>query len=186
MKKLHSFAFYALVTPAIALSSGAVLAGQSTDLDIEPQSTQRDQDQRDKDAKKSAQGEQSSQHARQADSDPAADRRSANVSDKPRMENRGYLGSAPANGMKASNLIGAEVKNTGNENVGSVSDLVLDRKGQVVAIVVGVGGFLGMGERDVAIGWDDVTRSGTPDEMELRIDVTREGLRAAPEYKKPD
>jgi sporulation protein YlmC with PRC-barrel domain len=88
--------------------------------------------------------------------------------------------------MHASDLIGAKVKTTGGEDVGPVNDLIIDEKGQVAAIVVGVGGFLGMGQRDVAIGWDDVTRSGTADDLELRIDATREDLRSAPEFKKLD
>lgn len=66
--------------------------------------------------------------------------------DKLRTKNRGYMGSAPANGMQASNLIGAEFKTSSDEDVGSVSDLIIDENGQVAAIVVGVDGFLGMGE----------------------------------------
>lgn len=99
------------------------------------------------------------------------------------MGNRGYMSSAPAEGMRANNLIGATVRTTGDEDVGSVSDLIIDDSGQVVGIVVGVGGFLGLGEKDVAIGWDDVTRSGASDEQELRIDVTREDLESAPEFE---
>jgi len=55
-----------------------------------------------------------------------------------------------------------------------------------VAIVVGVGGFQGIAEKDVAIDWGEVTRSGTSDEneQELRINVTREDLRSAPDFEK--
>lgn len=63
-----------------------------------------------------------------------------------------------------------------------MSDLIIDKDGQVVAVVVGVGGFLGMGEKNVAIPWDDVTKSGTAEEQELRIDATREELQSAPEF----
>lgn len=157
MKKLHSFAFYALVTPAITLGAGSVLAEPTSgqDMDREPQSTQRDKD------------------ATQADS---------NARDQSRKENRGYLSSAPTNGMRASSLIDAEVKTTGDEDMGTVSDLIIDKNGEIVAVVVGVGGFLGMGEKDVAIGWGHVTKSGTGDDQELKIDVTRESLRAAPSF----
>lgn len=55
-----------------------------------------------------------------------------------------------------------------------------------MAIVVGVGGFLAIFERDVAIGRDDVTRSGTSDDQELRIKVTREDLNSAPEFESQD
>jgi len=109
--------------------------------------------------------------------------------DQSRMQQRGYLRSIPANGWQASNLIGAEVKTTKGEEVGSVNDLIIDEKGQVAAIVVGVGGFLGMGEKDVAIGWGDVTKSsksGKSDKDELQINLTRESLMSAPEFKRAD
>lgn len=152
MKKLHSFAFYALVTPVIALGAGPLLAQQATgqDKDRKLQSTQQDQT---------------------------------------RMQKQSYMRSTPAKGRQASNLIGAEVKTTNNEDVGSVSDLIIDESGQVVAVVVGVGGFLGMGEKDVAIGWGDITKSGKSgksDKNELRIKATREDLMSAPEFKQAD
>jgi len=169
MKKLHSLALYALVTPVITFGAGSVLAQSSegTDVDRVQQSNQRNQD-----------ATQSKPGARQGNQNTQRD--------QARMQYRGYMDSAPANGMQASNLIGAEVKTTNNEKVGSVSDLIIDDKGQIVGIVVGVGGFLGMGEKDVAIGWDDVTRSGSSDKDELKIKATREELMSAPEFKRAD
>ncbi|MFL1467557.1 PRC-barrel domain-containing protein [Marinobacter sp. HN1S83] len=168
MKKLHSLAFYALVTPTIALGSGAVLAEQSgyKDVDKEQQSAQPDQD-----------AMESTTSTAQSDQ---------KTGDQSSMQNQGYLASAPANGMQASDLIGADVKTTGDEDVGAVSDLIIDQNGQVVAVVVGVGGFLGMGEKDVAIGWDDVTKLGASDEQDLRIDLTREDLEGAPEFERQE
>lgn len=164
MKKLHSFAFYALVTPAIALSSGAVLAQQSTgqNADREQQSTEGNQG-----AMKS--GTKTVQSGQE-------------MGDQSGMHNQGYMDSVPANGMHASDLIGAEIKTAGDEDVGAVEDLIIDKNGQVVAVVVSVGGFLGMGEKNVAIAWDDLTKSGASDMQDLRIDVTREQLQSAPEY----
>ncbi len=181
MNKLHSLAFYALVTPVITLGAGSLLAEESTELEIDhqQQSTQRDQG-----AKQSTQGEQGSQHANQPDSHPGVD--GQNMREQAQMKHRGYMNAAPVNGTQASDLIGAEVKTTGGENVGPVDDLIIDKNGNVVAIVVGVGGFLGMGEKDVAIGWDDVTRTGTYDDLELQIEATREQLRDAPEFETRD
>lgn len=165
MKKLHSFVFYALVTPTIALSSAAVLAEQSYGQDTEQkqQTAQPGQD-----ATKSA-----------AKTAPADQK----MSDQAATKSQGSMGSDPAKGMQVSSLIGAEVKNTADEGIGSVSDLIIDRNGQVLAIVVGVGGFLGMGEKNVAVGWDEVTISGTADKQELRTDMTREELQSASEFK---
>jgi sporulation protein YlmC with PRC-barrel domain len=87
------------------------------------------------------------------------------------------------NGIHASDLMGVQVTTTGGDEVGPVSDLVIDQDGQVVGIVLGVGGFLGMGEKNVAIGWDDVSITGTADELELEIGQSRESLMSAPEFE---
>lgn len=182
MKKLHSLTFYALVTPVIAMSSAALFAQESTDqdLDRDQRSTEYDRDTK-KANPQTTKSDKSTIHEQKHDSRTAADQQ--NMRDQSSMKNRGYMASAPASGMQASDLIGAEVKTSADEDVGTVSNLLIDENGQIVAVVVGVGGFLGMGERDVAIGWDDVTKSGASDDLELRIDVTRDGLRSAPEYK---
>lgn len=51
----------------------------------------------------------------------------------------------------ASRLIGTTVVSANNESIGDVNDVLMDRGGQSVAVVVGVGGFLGIGEKDVAV-----------------------------------
>ncbi|GEO14665.1 hypothetical protein MAE02_23610 [Microvirga aerophila] len=56
-----------------------------------------------------------------------------------------------ANQMMASDLIGTRVVSANNESIGDINDVIVDRNGQAVAAVVGVGGFLGIGEKDVAI-----------------------------------
>lgn len=57
---------------------------------------------------------------------------------------------------RASKLDGLNVYNNNNEKIGDISELLLDESGKVQAVVVGVGGFLGMGEHDVAIPFDQV------------------------------
>lgn len=181
MKKLHSLAFYALFTPVITLGASSLLAGQSTGQDStsQQQSGQYGQD-LPQSHPQAGQGEQSQYGTSQSNSSKAAgiDRSAA----QSRMQHRGFLSSAPANGLQASNLIGAGVSTSTGESMGSVSDLIIDENGQVVAVIVGVGGYLGMGERNVAIGWDDVTRSGSASMQELKVNVTRESLRDAKEY----
>ncbi|HEX5792230.1 MAG TPA: PRC-barrel domain-containing protein [Rheinheimera sp.] len=164
MKKLNSLVFYALVAPVVALGAGTVLAQQPVD--------------------KTSQSDLNKQHAMQTEAQKEIDRKS--IQGKTRMQNSDYLGSVPANGAHASHLIGADVQTANNEDIGDVSDLIIGSDGQVMAIVVSVGGFLGMGEKDVAIGWDHIKRSGTADDMELRVDVTRDELKAAPTFTKRD
>lgn len=167
MKKLNSIALCALITPVLTLSAGSALAGEPTveDNDHEQRSAQHEYN----------------KSENQSHSKTALER--FNKADQTYMENRGFLDVIPADGLQASTLIGAEVKTTNGEDVGPVNELIIDSKGQVVAIVIGVGGFLGMGEKDVAIGWDDVTKTGNADDQELRIAMTREELSAAPEFE---
>ncbi|MGV3634252.1 MAG: PRC-barrel domain-containing protein [Pseudorhodoplanes sp.] len=58
----------------------------------------------------------------------------------------------PATGQwRASKLIGVDVYNQQNEKLGEINELILTSSGQIAGAVIGVGGFLGMGERDVMV-----------------------------------
>ncbi len=54
-----------------------------------------------------------------------------------------------SNQMMASDIRGTRVYGANNENVGDINDILLAQDGQIVALVVGVGGFLGIGQKDV-------------------------------------
>jgi sporulation protein YlmC with PRC-barrel domain len=89
----------------------------------------------------------------------------------------------PAN-WRASEAMGLAVYNRTGERIGEIDDMILDGSGRVAAAVVGVGGFLGMGERKVAVAFRafEMTReaNGTP---RLMVDLSKASLQAAPEYK---
>ena len=55
---------------------------------------------------------------------------------------------------RASKMAGLKVYNDANENIGSINDLLMDKSGNIKIAVIGVGGFLGMGEHLVAIPYD--------------------------------
>ena len=63
---------------------------------------------------------------------------------------------------QASKLIHMNVYNAQNEKVGDIKELMLDKNGRVNAVAIGVGGFLGMGERDVAVKFDELKWSNEP------------------------
>src|SRR6202035_399138 len=58
---------------------------------------------------------------------------------------------------RASKMIGVNVVNTSNEKIGAISELIIDRSGKLDAVVVGAGGFLGLGEHDVAVPSDQIS-----------------------------
>jgi len=84
----------------------------------------------------------------------------------------------------ASDMIGLNVKGQGDENIGEISDLLVDRSGNVLAAVIGVGGFLGIGQKDVAISFDALQvsqdKNGNP---EARLSLTKKDLEGAPAFK---
>ena len=63
---------------------------------------------------------------------------------------------------RASKVVGLNVYNTQNENVGSINDLLMDKSGSIKAAVISVGGFLGMGARLVAVPFDKMKFSTEP------------------------
>src|SRR5271154_3313599 len=63
---------------------------------------------------------------------------------------------------RASKVVGLNVYNEQNENVGSINDLLMDKSGSVKAAVISVGGFLGMGSRYVALPYDKIKFSNEP------------------------
>ena len=70
------------------------------------------------------------------------------------------------------------------ERIGEIGDFLVGVDGSLEAVVVDVGGFLGLGEREVAIRWDaliPVFEESNPDDWLLTVPVTRETLDVAPE-----
>jgi sporulation protein YlmC with PRC-barrel domain len=57
---------------------------------------------------------------------------------------------------RTSKLVGLNVYNDSNESIGSINDLLTDKSGDIKAVVIGVGGFLGIGEHLVAVPMDKV------------------------------
>ena len=84
----------------------------------------------------------------------------------------------------ASNLIGVSVNNASNENIGSITDLISDQSGKVIGVIVGAGGFLGIGEKDVAIRFEDLKLSRDEnDDVTALVNISQDTLAAAPDYE---
>jgi len=85
----------------------------------------------------------------------------------------------------ASNFIGETVRGTNDQNIGEINDILVDKDGSVVAAVIGVGGFLGIGEKDVAVPFKSLQISNERDQV-ITIAATKEQLKAAPAFKDLD
>lgn len=85
---------------------------------------------------------------------------------------------------RASKLMGLKVKNTAGDTIGDINDMLIDKDGTIANVVIGVGGFLGMGERHVAFRLDalQLTR-GTDTNPVTRVNMTKDQIKAMPEWK---
>jgi sporulation protein YlmC with PRC-barrel domain len=84
----------------------------------------------------------------------------------------------------ASTLMDGSVINPSGEEIGDVNDLVMTSEGMIEGVVIGVGGWLGIGQKDVAIemGRIEITQDEDGD-LAFQLNATREELEAAPEFQ---
>jgi len=84
----------------------------------------------------------------------------------------------------AHGILGREVRSAANEDMGRVVDVIVDREGNVRAAVIDFGGFLGVGSRRIAVDWNALRFR--PDSVKrdvITLELTRDQVKAAPEYK---
>ena len=81
--------------------------------------------------------------------------------------------------IRVTEMTGAAVYDQQNQKIGSIKDIILDRDGRVAAVVLNVGGILGMGGRYVAIGIDDLKIANTAAKPRFTVDMSRDQLRTA-------
>lgn len=126
----------------------------------------------------------------------------------------GFIVRQGANELLGSELMDAEVVTSADESLGSVEDLLIDSEGRILGVIVGIGGFLGIGQRQVAIPTESLqvmfegevaasgdaagqtqpmpasggalATTGGVDIERIVVDFTREQLEAAPEFARLD
>ena len=97
------------------------------------------------------------------------------------------LAALDASDVSAKALLTESVKNAANETIGDINDVLISGDGKVAAVIVGVGGFLGMGEKNVALPYDQlVFAKDIGDDLVVTTSATKESLETAPEYIKPE
>jgi PRC-barrel domain len=81
-------------------------------------------------------------------------------------------------------ILGRDVRSAADEDMGRVVDVLVDRAGQVRAAIIDFGGFLGVGSRRIAVDWNALhfPQPGKPGER-IALDLTRDQVKAAPEYR---
>jgi sporulation protein YlmC with PRC-barrel domain len=94
------------------------------------------------------------------------------------------LASIPANSVTVTHWYKQNVYDPGDNKIGEIKDVLVDREGRVTALIVGVGGFLGMGEKDVAVPFNavQVTTKGN-NKWYLVMNATKDALKGAKGFK---
>jgi hypothetical protein len=114
---------------------------------------------------------------RAADSTPEGESESPS-GERPPSGNATVLGKDEIQGV-----LGKKIFSTTGESMGEIANVIVDRAGQPRAAVIDFGGFLGVGSRKIAVDWSALSFApeGKPDRVTL--DLTRDELKAAPEYR---
>jgi sporulation protein YlmC with PRC-barrel domain len=87
--------------------------------------------------------------------------------------------------LLASKVKGTDVIGSNNEKIGDVSDMLFDKDGKILAYVVGVGGFLGIGAKDVALSPASfqIVPASERESMKLKLSMTKDELKTAADFK---
>lgn len=89
----------------------------------------------------------------------------------------------PQHATAVSNWYDQNVYDPQDNKIGEIKDMLLDREGKVQAVIISVGGFLGMGEKDVAVAFDDVNPAQRDNKWWLTMNATKDQLRTAPGFR---
>jgi sporulation protein YlmC with PRC-barrel domain len=84
--------------------------------------------------------------------------------------------------MAASALLGTKVRNANKESIGKIDDIYLDKDAKTTVVVISVGGFLGVGSKDVAVKWSDLTFGQDDTSVMVTTSLTKDALTALPDY----
>ncbi len=100
-----------------------------------------------------------------------------------------FLQKQQATDWRGSKLIGSTVYGQDNASIGEVNEVLIGNDGNIRAAVIGVGGFLGVGEKNVAIPFDGLNITRTPDTgaiQKITVNYTKDQLKAAPTFAYAD
>jgi hypothetical protein len=85
---------------------------------------------------------------------------------------------------EAHGVLGRDVRSPANEDMGRIVDVIVDRSGTVRAAVIDFGGFLGVGSRKIVVDWNALHFASIADKSDsITLDLTKDQVKAAPEYK---
>jgi sporulation protein YlmC with PRC-barrel domain len=91
--------------------------------------------------------------------------------------------SVPSHSVTVTDWYKQSVYDTQNNKIGDIKDVLVDADGRINALIVSVGGFLGAGEKDVAVKFDAVKKSEKDNSVRLTMNASKDELKSAPGLK---
>jgi len=91
--------------------------------------------------------------------------------------------SIPPSSLTVTDWYKQSVYDPNNNKVGEIMDVLVSSDGKVNALIVGVGGFLGAGEKDVAVNFTAVKKTMKNDKIYLTMSTTKDALKSAPGFR---
>ena len=86
--------------------------------------------------------------------------------------------------QEVSTILGKSVRSSAGEGMGRIVDIIVSRDGQVHAAIIDFGGFLGIGMRKIAVDWHALNFAPAGKPGSIALELTRNQVRLAPEYKR--
>jgi PRC-barrel domain len=86
--------------------------------------------------------------------------------------------------QEVSGILGKGVRSSADEDMGRIVDVIVNRDGQVRAAIIDFGGFLGVGNRKIAVDWRALNFAPAGKPGGITLELTRNQVRVAPEYKR--
>ena len=86
--------------------------------------------------------------------------------------------------QEVSTILGKSVRSSAGEDMGRIVDIIVSRDGQVHAAIIDFGGFLGIGMRKIAVDWHALNFAPAGKPGLITLELTRNQVRLAPEYKR--
>jgi sporulation protein YlmC with PRC-barrel domain len=89
----------------------------------------------------------------------------------------------PQSAMTVTDWYKQDVYDPNDNKIGEIMDVLVDQSGTITALIVGVGGFLGAGEKDVAVPFGEVQATTKDNKIHLVMNTSKDALKSAPGFR---
>ncbi len=99
------------------------------------------------------------------------------------MASQNPVTSIPPGSLTVTDWYKQDVYDPSNNKIGSISDVLITPDGNISAVIVGVGGFLGVEQKDIAVAFGAIRQTRQNNKIRLTMNASKDGLKAAPGFK---